>query len=354
MLHADIEYQTKKFHLQVKIDLCGGEIHALLGASGSGKTTLLRLLCGLLKPQQGSIKCGGRSLFDAKKKLHLPPQKRNIGLVFQDYALFDHLSVYDNIAYGVGGVTRENKTAVVDEWLGRIGLEEKREVYPENLSGGEKQRVALARALVSSPDVLLLDEPFAALNTQLRTHLRRDLKRLVRESGIPVLVALHDLDDARLLADEVSIMADGKMLQTGKTLEVFAQPNSVASSQALGWQNLLEISSICERQVNTACGHLTLNHEIDSNSTHILLPESAFALVESTDKINEINGVNLDGSPNFNAVVTEKVSLGEQYHCEVRMKNGVELQLRLGRQAKSLVVGHEYGFNISVKNVVVI
>lgn len=330
MLTADIHYRQKDFALSAQLNLRAGEIHALLGASGSGKTTLLRLLSGLLTPNEGTIRCGERTLFDSQSNTNIPPQQRNIGLVFQNYALFDHMSVLQNIAYGVA---KANTQYVAEEWLRRLGLSDKANVYPDKLSGGEQQRVALARSLAASPDVLLLDEPFAALNIQLRVSLRQELKQLVRSSGLPVFIAIHDLQEARLLADRVSVLADGELLQTGDTATVFAKPNSMASARALGWQNLLSVAQGSEIGLNLQPG------SFPDGATHIAIPESAI-------RYDESNG-------HFEALVLDTVSLDNaRLHCTLRLPSGLDLQAVLNLSAAPFESGGSAKFAINYNELV--
>ncbi|MDH3326722.1 MAG: ABC transporter ATP-binding protein, partial [Gammaproteobacteria bacterium] len=216
MFHAAITYQRENFSLNAELSLDNGSITALVGASGSGKSSLFRLLSGLEIPSGGEIYSDNTCWFDKRKKINLAIQKRKVGMVFQDYALFEHLSVYDNIAYGVEEAVQQ--TVVID-WLNRINLSHKATAYPQELSGGEKQRVALARALVIAPDILLLDEPFSALDIFLRHELRRELQKIISYTQIPVLIATHDLEEARFLADTVYVLSEGRIIQHGPVSE---------------------------------------------------------------------------------------------------------------------------------------
>ena len=176
-------------------------ITVLLGPSGCGKTTVLRCLAGLERPERGRIVFGDEVWFDADTKTHLTPQQRGIGLVFQDYALFPHLSVAENIAYGLHALPKPERETRVDEIIQRFGLDEQRQRRPRQISGGQQQRVALARALVTQPRLLLLDEPLSALDTGLRTELREDLRRHLKTLDIPVVLVTHDENEASLMAD---------------------------------------------------------------------------------------------------------------------------------------------------------
>jgi ABC-type branched-subunit amino acid transport system ATPase component len=178
-------------------------VTVLAGPSGGGKTSILRGLAGLERPERGRIVFGEEVWLDADSNTHLSPQQRGIGFVFQDYALFPHLSVADNIAYGLQALPRPLRTGRVDEIIQRFGLEEQRQRRPHRISGGQQQRTALARALVTQPRLLLLDEPLSALDTGLRHDLREELRLHLRALDIPVVLVTHDEAEAQLLADRI-------------------------------------------------------------------------------------------------------------------------------------------------------
>lgn len=209
-------------------------ITVLFGPSGCGKTTVLRCLAGLEKPEQGRIHFGGKTWFDAAENIHLSPQRRGIGLVFQDYALFPHLDVEQNVGYGLSSMARHERAALVLETLARYGLAAHAGKRPRQLSGGQQQRVALARAVVRRPRLLLLDEPLAALDTALREDLRDDLRAQLDSLDIPVLLVTHDRAEARLLGDQLIVMHQGTVQQTGSAEEVIANPASPEVARALG------------------------------------------------------------------------------------------------------------------------
>ena len=186
-------------------------ITVLSGPSGCGKTTILRCLAGLDRPDQGRIRFGEEVWFDADSKTHLTPQERGIGLVFQDYALFPHLNVEENIAYGLHALAKNERQTRVDEIMQRFGLNEQRLRRPRQISGGQQQRAALARALVTQPRLLLLDEPLSALDTGLRHDLREELRLHLKALDIPVVLVTHDEAEAQLLADQAVRMQPSGM-----------------------------------------------------------------------------------------------------------------------------------------------
>jgi molybdate transport system ATP-binding protein len=209
-------------------------VTVLFGPSGSGKTTALRCLAGLERPDQGSIRHRTAIWFDSNAGVCLPPQRRGIGYLFQEYALFPHLSTAGNIGYGLGKLPeaeRRQRLAEIIERLGLVGLESR---LPSQLSGGQQQRVALARALVRQPDLLLLDEPLSALDAPTREQLRRDLRRWLANLRIPTLLVTHDRAEALALGDQVVIMDGGKVHQAGPIHGVFAHPASLVVARVVG------------------------------------------------------------------------------------------------------------------------
>lgn len=214
-LHIDVALARRTFDVGVDLDLARGTM-AIAGPSGSGKTTLLRTIAGLERPERGRIGFLQDVWFDSERKIDLPPERRRVGMVFQDFALFPHLSVRDNV--GFGGADR------ADEMLDRMRLRDLQNERPGSLSGGERQRVALGRALASEPSVLLLDEPMASLDPALRNDVRAELRDLLGELAIPALLVTHDFEDAAALAETIGVMVDGKLLQVGTPSELVATP----------------------------------------------------------------------------------------------------------------------------------
>jgi len=205
------------FALQMQTKLDGGAFVALFGRSGSGKTTLLRILAGLTKPDAGRIVVNGEVWFDAQNKIDLPPQRRSIGFMFQDYALFPNLSVRDNVGYALG----PHDKAWLNELLAMTGLEDLRQRFPDSLSGGQKQRVALVRAIARKPQLLLLDEPLSALDIDMRVQLQEQLIHLQQRLGFTALMVSHDLGEVFKLAQHVLRLEHGKLAQSGTPAQVF-------------------------------------------------------------------------------------------------------------------------------------
>ena len=204
--------------LHLELELKKGELVTLYGESGAGKTSTLRMLAGLLTPDRGRIEVGGRTWFDSEKKINLKPQQRNLGFVFQDYALFPHMTVRENLEYGTK--SREDKS-LVSHLIEIVALGDLQDRKPETLSGGQKQRVALARALVGKPELLLLDEPLSALDARIRTRLQDAILALHREFGLTTLLISHDLGEIHKLSDHVVELERGSVLRQGSPEELF-------------------------------------------------------------------------------------------------------------------------------------
>jgi len=206
----------------VDLSIARGEFFSLLGPSGCGKTTSLRLLAGLEELDAGEISINGETVATVHRSI--PPEKRGVGIVFQDYALFPHLTVFANVAFGLYGMNRETIKMRVEEMLSLVGLQSSAKQYPHELSGGQKQRVALARTLAPCPSVILLDEPFSNLDAELRDALRLETKEILHASGSTVILVTHDQEEALSLSDRVGVMNDGRLEQVGTPYEIYHQP----------------------------------------------------------------------------------------------------------------------------------
>jgi molybdate transport system ATP-binding protein len=228
--------QDGPIRLEAQFDCAPGELVALVGPSGSGKTSLLRAVAGLLRSRslRGRISVGPHPWFDSERGINLSPQQRHAGLVFQHYALFPHLNALANVAIAAGPAQSPALVQALFQRLGLAGLEQRR---PAQLSGGQQQRVALARALAREPQVLLLDEPFSAVDAPARQALYRELAELRQSLSTPIVLVTHDLGEARRLADRVVILDEGKTLQSGPPAQVFASPRNARVAELVGIQN---------------------------------------------------------------------------------------------------------------------
>src|SRR5882724_5899502 len=219
-----------------------GEFFTLLGPSGCGKTTTLRCVAGLERPQSGKIHLRGRAVFDARDRVFVVPNQRNIGMVFQSYAIWPHLTVFNNVAFPLKAAGQRNVKSTRDKVaraLNLVGLSGFEERPATQLSGGQQQRVALARALVKEPDLLLLDEPLSNLDTKLRERMRSELKRLQRELGITTLYVTHDQMESMHMSDRVAVMSGGRILQMDRPNEVYERPTSQFVADFMGSTNLI-------------------------------------------------------------------------------------------------------------------
>jgi len=236
MLSVEV-FQTTPVPLAARFDCKPGELVALVGPSGSGKSTLLRCIAGLMHPSRGKIYCNDQPWLDTESSVRLAPQQRRVGLVFQHYALFPHLSALQNVALASA---RPDADAHSADLLGRLGLDGLAARRPSELSGGQQQRVALARALAREPDVLLLDEPFSAVDQPARHELYRELAELHRAVALPIVLVTHDLHEARRLADRMVIIDGGVTLQQGTPAQVLSQPRNARVAELVGIQNHFE------------------------------------------------------------------------------------------------------------------
>ena len=232
-----VEGVTKRFGAtlavyRASLEISRGEFVALLGPSGCGKTTLLRLVAGFETPDEGSVAIAGRTVAG---RAWVPPDRRKVAMVFQDYALFPHLSVADNVGFGL---PRGRRAARVPEALALVGLDGLERRLPHELSGGQQQRVALARALAPEPAVVLLDEPWSNIDPLRRAAMRDELAAILRATGVTVLLVTHDREEAFSVADRIALMHDGRIEQTGTPEEVYYEPSSRWSAEFVGALNL--------------------------------------------------------------------------------------------------------------------
>src|SRR5579862_5310494 len=237
----DLQDLTKRFGQVVAVDhidftVQPGEVFTLLGPSGCGKSTTLRLVAGLEQPDEGSLLLRGKVIVSARDHIFLPPERRNMGMVFQSYAIWPHMTVFENVAFPLQlrHWPRQKIRDAVSDTLTTVGLEGLEQRPATMLSGGQQQRVALARALVYNPDILLLDEPLSNLDAKLREHMRVELRSLQRRLGIAVLFVTHDQAEAMALSDRVAVMNAGHLEQVGSPVEVYEQPETAFVRDFLG------------------------------------------------------------------------------------------------------------------------
>jgi molybdate transport system ATP-binding protein len=249
MLAAEVAIDRGAFGLDAAVDVPSGGRLALVGPSGAGKSTLLRLLAGLLQPDRGTIALDGESWFDAAAGLTVPAERRRVGFVFQDYALFPRMTACGNVAYGLRAPRRSRRQAALAA-LDRFGLAGRADALPADLSGGERQRVALARAISSGPRLLLLDEPLSALDARTRASAGRELASVLAAAEVPAIVVTHDFAEAAQLADSVAVLDGGRIVQRGTAAELASAPASGLVADLAG-------ATVLEGTASAAEGGLT-------------------------------------------------------------------------------------------------
>jgi len=225
--------------VEARLELAEAPLTVLFGPSGAGKSTVLRCIAGLERPEHGSIALGAERWSDAASGAFVPPRLRRVGLVAQEGALFPHLTTQENVAYGLFSLAPAERRSRVDELAAATGIGPLLGRRPDQLSGGERQRVALARALAPRPRLLLLDEPFSALDAPAREQLRHELRRMLSSAGVPALLVTHDRSEALALGDRIAVLADGRLRQVGPPEEVFGAPADERVARAVGTENVL-------------------------------------------------------------------------------------------------------------------
>ena len=251
LTHIDKYYGKNHVLKDLNLTIEDGDFMTLLGPSGCGKTTTLRVVSGLEKPQNGIILMDGKEIVNAAEASFAPPSKRNLNLVFQSYALWPHMTVFDNVAFGLR-IRKENSETIakkVASALDRMQIGEFAKRYPTELSGGQQQRVAIARALVNRPKVLLLDEPLGALDLRLRKDMQNELKRIQQQMGITFIYVTHDQEEALTMSDTVVVMDKGRIQQIGTPEDIYNEPKNAFVADFIGESNILNGTMVRDRVV---------------------------------------------------------------------------------------------------------
>lgn len=258
-IYVDIEKNLGSFHLNVKFE-SGDETLALLGASGCGKSMTLKCIAGIEKPDRGRIVVDGVVLFDSEKKINLTPQQRHTGLLFQNYALFPNMTVLQNIRCGANREPdKKKREEMVSAVLESFGLSDLAKHFPHQLSGGQQQRVALARILVSNPRILLLDEPFSALDSHLRFKLEQEVRQVIRSFGKTVLLVSHDRDEVFRMSDKIAIMDSGRIEGVGTKAQIFRNPQTRKGAILTGCKNISNMERLGGGQIWATDWNIALN-----------------------------------------------------------------------------------------------
>jgi iron(III) transport system ATP-binding protein len=280
----------KKIVSDISLSLFPGEVLCLLGDSGCGKTSLLRLISGLEKEDSGEIFINEEII--SSKKFSALPENRPVSMIFQDYALFPHMTVYQNIAYGVSALQKEQKKSKIDKIIRDLDIQEHLKKYPHELSGGEQQRVALARAIAPEPLILLMDEPFSGLDRSLREYIREETISLLRNSQAAIILVTHDPEEAMLVGDRIALMRNGKINQIGTNDEMIFQPINDYTVSTFSNVNTYQ-SVIKNKKVETPFGFFEIPDNISGNQAKILIRDQAFQIVNPTEnnsyKVNQID-----------------------------------------------------------------
>lgn len=318
----------------ISIEINPGELYSFLGPSGCGKTTILRMIAGFETPSAGSIYLGNTNITS------LPPYKRKVNTIFQNYSLFPHLTLFDNVAFGLR-MKKISKPEIKDrvyEMLGLVKMESEVNKYPSQISGGQKQRIAIARALINSPEILLLDEPLAALDLKLRQHMLIELMNIHDKVGITFVYVTHDQGEAISFSDRVAVMNEGKIVQEGSPDEIYEKPNSIFSAQFIGDTNLIsgEIISTTEEYVTINAEYQDgMNFQIDSNY-ETLPPEGSIVSVSIRPEKIAVSRKEPDIKDEFNiieGIVEDILYMGT--HTQYIIKAG-ELRFKVFSQHKKV------------------
>jgi len=334
---VEIRYGSISAIKHVNLRLEQGQIGCLLGASGCGKSTLLRAIAGFEAVVDGTISLGGRLLSSPAQMV--PAEQRQIGMVFQDIALFPHLTVEKNIAFGLTHLNRADQAARVSELLTLVGLTGAQQRYPHSLSGGQQQRIALARALAPKPSVLLMDEPFAGLDATLKETLVPDIRRILVQEGITALVVTHDQQEAYAIADKVALMNQGRIEQFDSPFQIYHEPETRYVADFIGQGYFLPGTLLNAHQLNTDLGVLTM-------------PDAAaFAAKTEVDLLIRPDDVLHDDESNFLALITRKHFKGTFFQYEVTLANGRSL-LCIASSHQDHRVGEHIGIRLDLDHFV--
>jgi iron(III) transport system ATP-binding protein len=318
----------------LSLDIEQGSFCTLLGPSGCGKTTLLRLIAGFEQPTAGDILHHGRSI------TNVPPYRRGFPLVFQSYALFPHMSVRDNVAYGlrVRRVPRHEAAARADRALALLGLEPQRHRHPAQLSGGEQQRVALARCLVLEPEIILLDEPLSNLDAGLRVSMRREIRSLQQRLGITAIYVTHDQEEALAVSDRIVVMSDGRIEHAGSPADVYHRPRTAFVARFMGCPNVFPVERAGSRRIRLLGAEYEWTLP-DTGATHAVIRSDALAL--------RTTGARHD------ARVLESTFLGARVQHVLQLADGttIELDQPAGPDAATLRAGDHIAFELSLERI---
>jgi iron(III) transport system ATP-binding protein len=322
----------------IDLHVADGEMVTLLGPSGCGKTTTLRMIAGLEVPDDGCIGIGDMPVYDRAKSLNVAPELRNLGMVFQSYAIWPHMTVYENVAYPLRmrRVARSDSRQLVDGVLAQVGLAGLGDTPATNLSGGQQQRVALARALVFEPQVLLLDEPLSNLDAKLREHMRFELRIMQRRLGVTALYVTHDQEEALTLSDRVVVMSNGRIEQMGTPTEIYERPATRFVAEFIGKANFLDVEGIAsapdggaEVPLETSCGRAVIRVPAAQVRGREGPANASGSLFIRPEKIRIEPGGNaaLNGEQRIQGKVLGRAYLGDHNEYLIGIRDGVDVRV---------------------------
>ena len=340
-----LSYQDRLILSAVSFTLNKGDIACLLGPSGSGKSTLLRSIAGFHAIDAGSINLGGRCLSanNASQSVFIEPEVRNVGMVFQDNALFPHLNVLKNVMFGLHGQAREKAETVAQTWITRVGLRGRESAMPFELSGGEQQRVALARALAPEPDLVLLDEPFSNLDVDLRESLGREVREIFKASKTTALLVTHDQQEAFSMADCLGVLNDKRLQQWGSAYDVYHEPNNRFIAEFLGRGVLIKGVVNDHVMVETVLGVFPL--ELKNQQDQWQQDDVVEVLLRPDDVIHNDDSA-------LQVKVKSKLFRGAEFLYLLELENGEEV-LSLVPSHHDHHIGEMIGIDLAIEHVVV-
>ncbi|MBN6709684.1 ABC transporter ATP-binding protein [Haemophilus haemoglobinophilus] len=313
---------------QLNLELNKNEILCLLGASGCGKTTLLKAIAGLQPITQGKISLNGQDLTP------IPVEQRNIGFIFQDYALFPHLTVAENIQFGLDKKSAVEKQQILQNMLNLVHLNGLEDRYPHQLSGGQQQRVAIARALACKPKLLLLDEPFSNIDSQVRYQMIDEIKQIVKQQGISAIFVTHSKEEAFAFADKIALMKDGKIIQTGATDQLYHQPNSKFVAEFLGKHNYIDCHLDQQNQLHSLFGIQPISTSLKLADQSPLLPNTELHWLVRPHQIQAIPHLQGHG------MVTQRQFLGQYYQYQISVSDIQQTEIHV-QTAQLLEIGQK-------------
>ena len=315
-----------------------GEIGCFLGPSGCGKTTLLRAIAGFEPLKQGEIRLNNKIV--SNKELHLEPEKRQMGMVFQDFALFPHLTVTDNIAFGMRRLTRSEQKNRIKQLLEMVSLDTYGSRYPHELSGGQQQRIALIRALAPKPDLLLMDEPFSSMDVELREELATEVREILKQENTTAILVTHDQNEAFVVADKIGVMQDGKLTQWADGYDLYHQPANSFIADFIGQGVFIDGEVLCQHSIKTSIA--TVHEKVPENCK----PGCKVKLFIRPDDIL------LDEKATLRATVVNREFRGANFLYTLRLDDGSEL-LTLEHSHLRHDIGDDVGVGLDLEHVVV-